>query len=227
MRGLLSALVLVLLVSGVRGEDWPQWGGHNDRNMVGQGQEPPRLFCARQEVLGGHEDRPEDLAERPLGRPGWARRPTPARRSPAAGSSSAPTTSTSTIPVPSTGGGQVLCLDAASGKLLWRLVVPKLESKQKTAIRRHGTGRLLLAHRRRRSGLPGRPTAARSLCLDVHGQTDADIIWRYDMIQRSQGLAARRLQLLGAGARRTASTSARPTAWTGARPRALARWPPA
>lgn len=132
MRGLLSALVLVLSVSGVRGEDWPQWGGHSDRNMVARAKNLPCCFVPGKKCSGGTKiDLKTSRNVRWVARLGSQTYSSPA----VAGGKLFIGTNDFDLDDPrfhSTGGGQVLALDMASGRLLWRLVVPKLESKQKS-----------------------------------------------------------------------------------------------
>ena len=129
-----------------------------------------------------------------------------------------------------TGGGVLLCLDEATGKLLWRLVVPKLE-----------TGKRSTDYDKMELGICSTPCVegnrvyvvtnrSEVVCLDTEGMAngndgpfpderrytgalsdaapgqlpgDADIIWRYDMISELSVFPARRGQLLGAGLRRS------------------------
>ena len=105
----------------------------------------------------------------------------------------------------STGGGQVLCLDEKTGKLLWRLVVPKLQSKWKSrqydeltlgicsAVTVDGEHAYVVTNRcevlcmnvqgtvpaesQRRGGIPLDSGPAR---IDP---ADADVVWRYDILK--------------------------------------------
>ncbi len=184
MRGLLSALVLVLSVSGVRGEDWPQWGGHSDRNMVARAKNLPCCFVPGKKCSGGTKiDLKTSRNVRWVARLGSQTYSSPA----VAGGKLFIGTNDFDLDDPrfhSTGGGQVLALDMASGRLLWRLVVPKLESKQKSS-----------QFDEMELGVCSTPTVEGNrvylvtnrcevLALDVNGRADADIIWRYDIIQQ-------------------------------------------
>ena len=184
MRGLLSALVLVLSVSGVRGEDWPQWGGHSDRNMVARAKNLPCCFVPGKKCSGGTKiDLKTSRNVRWVARLGSQTYSSPA----VAGGKLFIGTNDFDLDDPrfhSTGGGQVLALDMASGRLLWRLVVPKLESKQKSS-----------QFDEMELGVCSTPTVEGNrvyvvtnrcevLALDVNGRADANIIWRYDIIQQ-------------------------------------------
>ena len=127
-------LVLFCLAFGktpVRGEDWPQFGGNYSRNMASDEKGIPEWFEPGKKEIGRLRHRHGDHQNVQVGRAAGAPKTTPARRLPPARSLSARTTSISTIPTISpTGGGVLLCLDEATGKLLWRLVVPKTEHSQ-------------------------------------------------------------------------------------------------
>jgi outer membrane protein assembly factor BamB len=210
MRGLLSALVLVWLASGVRGEDWPQWGGHGDRNMVATAMNLPSCFVPGKKCSGGTNiDLKTARNVRWVARLGSETYSSPV----VAGGKLFIGTNDFDLDDPrfqNSGGGQVLAMDVANGRLLWRLAVPKLESKQKSSqFDEMGLGvcstptvegnRVYLVTNR-----------CEVLSLDVNGQadgndgpfkdearyeagpaakpfalvsTDADIIWRYDIIQ--------------------------------------------
>ena len=142
----------------------------------------------------------------------------------------------------STRGGAAACFDEATGKLLWQLVdAAAAAGPQGHALRPAGPGRVpsptvegdrcyVVSNR------------GEVLCLDVQGMAngndgpftdeghytvgpgkppvepgpnDADILWRFDMIDAAAVLPARRRVLLDAGPRRLALRRHVATAWTG------------
>jgi outer membrane protein assembly factor BamB len=184
MRGLLSALVLVVLASAVRGEDWPQWGCHGDHNMVAAARSLPSCFVPGNKCSGGTNiDLKTTRNVRWVARLGSETYSSPV----VAGGKLFIGTNDFNLDDPrlhSTGGGEVLALDAASGRLLWRLAVPKLESKQKSSqFDEMGLGvcstptvegnRLYVVSNR-----------CEVLALDVNSRGDGNVIWRYDIIQQ-------------------------------------------
>ena len=119
-----------VLCTGVLARDWPQWGGRDERNMVSDEKGLPESF-----VPG--EKKPDssgiDLATTRNVR--WVARlgsqtfgnPT------VAGGRVFVGTNDFAIGDPkyrSTRGGLVKCLDESTGKLLWQLVIPKLETNK-------------------------------------------------------------------------------------------------
>ena len=115
------------------------------------------------------------------------------RPSPTAASIWAPTTSALQDPrVRSTRGGLVMCLDEATGKLLWQLIVPKFQTNlHEFQFRRYGPGRLLVAHRRRRPCLPGdQPLRSRLPRRPRAGQRQRRAVYRRRPLHRRPGFSA-------------------------------------
>lgn len=189
--------------------DWPQWGGSAARNMFAEGEHVPAEFAPGDKRPDGSGI---DLATTRNVR--WIAR---------LGSEnySTPTIADGRVFVgtndfgledsryPVTEGGLLLCLDEATGKLLWRLVSPKLQSSHKSSdfdemdlglcgsVTVDGDRAYLVTNR------------CDVLCLDVHGMAngndgafrdegqysvgpgkpaaqpgplDADIVWQYNML---------------------------------------------
>ena len=189
--------------------DWPQWGGHDDRNMVCQEKNLPASFVPGNKRPDG---RGIDLSTArnvlwavKLGTQTYGN-PTVSQGRVFVGTNDVGLTDPR---IPSTGGGLVKCLDAASGQILWQLFVPRLNVVKENWF----FDNMLL-------GVCSSPTVdgdrvylvtnrCEVLCLDVHGlaygnhgpfydearyfvqegrppvplyTTDADIVWRYDMV---------------------------------------------
>ena len=195
--------------AGARGDDWPQWGGSDERNMVSRAR--------------GLSDRFDPGAKKPDGsgvdpattkNVKWTARlgshtygnPTVLGGKVFLGTNDASLNDPRGL---KSQGGVVLCLEEATGKPLWQLVVPKMKPPQPSFNFDH----LNL-------GVCSSPTLegdrvylvtnrCEVLCLDVNGmangndgpfkdegqymagpgkppvtvaQTDGDIVWRYDMI---------------------------------------------
>ncbi len=156
MRGLLSALVLVWLAPGVRGEDWPQWGGRGNRNMVATAKNLPSCFVPGKKCSGGTNiDLKTARNVRWVARLGSETYSSPV----VAGGKLFIGTNDFDLDDPrfqNSGGGQVLC--AGCGQREAPLAAGGAQvgvEAEELAIRRDGTGRLLHAHGRRQSGLPG------------------------------------------------------------------------
>jgi outer membrane protein assembly factor BamB len=193
-----------------QGSDWPQWGGHDNRNMVASATHLPTDFNPGKKRPDG-----SGIDPRTTDRVRWTAR---------LGSQvyASPTISQGRVFVGTndqflhdpryeeTGGGLLLCLDEATGKTLWQLVVGKVERSYKT--RKY--------HNRLQVGVCSPATVegnrvyvvtnrAEVLCLDLNGMADgnqgpftdechytrgaaqppvaigpgdADIVWRYDML---------------------------------------------
>jgi len=203
-------LLLTLVSSDTRGGDWPQWGGRDDRNMVSQERNLPTTFIAGWKRADG---RGIDMGTTQNVR--WAVQ---------LGSQtySNPTVAGGRVFIGTndyrlkdsrlkrTGGGVLKCLDAATGNLLWQLVVPRLiVDKDNWNLDQYELG---LCSAATVDGDRGYLVTNRCevVCLDVHGMAngndgpfvdegqylvgpdetpivpgphDADILWRYDMIQ--------------------------------------------
>jgi outer membrane protein assembly factor BamB len=114
----------------VRGEDWPQFGGNFSRNAVSEEKGIPEWFEPGKKKSDG-----SGIEMATAKNVKWvARIGTENYSSPivAAGKVFIGTNDVNLKDdrYRSTGGGVLLCLDEATGKLQWRLVVPKTESKQ-------------------------------------------------------------------------------------------------
>jgi len=205
----LTLLGLTVLVSAAAGADWPQWGGHDDRNMVASERSLPDWFVPGEKKADGSGIDPATTRNVK-----WAVR---------LGSQTYgnPTVSGGRVFVGTndfaigdpkyraTRGGLIKCLDAATGRLLWKLVIPRRETNDPN----FNFDNLDL-------GVCSSPTIdgdrvylvtnrCEVVCLDVHGMADgndgpfqdechytagpgkppvppgrddADIVWRYDMI---------------------------------------------
>jgi len=205
--GLLSLAVLAAVASAA---DWPQWGGSDARNMASDAQGLPATF-----VPG--EKRPDgsgiDMATTQNVR--WVAKlgSQTYGNTTVAGGRVYVGTNDDYVDDPRftpTRGGLLKCFDEASGRLLWKLPIPKLEIERKN----FNFDNLNL-------GICSSPTVdgdrvylvsnrCEVLALDVHGMangnagpfrdeaqymagvgkkpvtpepTDGDILWRYDMIQ--------------------------------------------
>ncbi len=171
--------------------DWPQWGGGDARNMVSHEKGLPDSFLPGERKSGASGiDLPSTKNVK------WAVRlgnyaygnPTVANGRVFVG------TDCQTLSPQlrnSTGGsGMVMCLDEATGKLLWQLIVPQRTELEPGVYFNH-----------QELGVCSSPTvdgdrvylvtsADEIVCLDVHGQAnstqrrpaDARVIWRYDLI---------------------------------------------
>jgi outer membrane protein assembly factor BamB len=114
------------------GRDWPQWGGSDGRNMAALDRGIPAAFVPGKKSSGG---RGIDLTTTRNVK--WvASLGTDVYSTPAvAGGRVFIGTSDGNLDDPRfvrTGGGVLLCLDEATGKLLWRLVVPRLTTGPKS-----------------------------------------------------------------------------------------------
>ena len=204
-------LLLPLLAAPAWGlaAEWPQWGGRNDRNMVSPEKGLPDDFALGSKRSDGSGiDMATTRHVRWVVRLGSQTYGTPT----VAGGRVYVGTNDFALDDPKytpTKGGLLKCLDEATGKLLWQLVIPRLESHEKT----FNFDNMDL-------GLCCSPTVdgdrvyvvtnrCEVLCLDVHGMangndgpfldegqycvgpgkppvtpgsTDADILWQFDML---------------------------------------------
>lgn len=212
-RRLLFCLVLLALSPvclRVCAGDWPQWGGHDDRNMVSSETGLPDSFVPGQKEVDGSAIR-MGTTEHVL----WAARlgsysfgnSIVARGRVVVG------TDVKTLAADErfkfTKGGLVKCLDASTGKLIWQLITPMRKDLPKAMhfSQQHlGTCSSALIEGDR---LYVVTSAAEVLCLDLEGlangnqgpftneaqyfagegqppvtltNTDADILWRFDPI---------------------------------------------
>ena len=132
LRILLIALAMACSLVALA-EDWPTWGGGACRNMVSTEKGLPASFVPGEKMADGSGI---DLATtknvRWVARLGNETYATPI----VAGGRVYIGTNDARIGDPkykSTEGGLLLCLDEATGKVLWRLVMPKLEKKHKSS----------------------------------------------------------------------------------------------
>ena len=194
-------------------DDWPQWGGSPDRNMISDARDLPVKFNPERPELSAsgqteHNIPPENGIK-------WVVR---------LGSHTYGNTVVSDGRVyvgtndaylkdsrlPMTRGGLILCLDEQSGKLLWKLVVPRFRTNLRDFNyddMNLGICASVTVERNRAYVVSNRGEV---LCLDVEGQangndgpftreaqymsddestdfslqaTDGDIIWFYDTIK--------------------------------------------
>lgn len=208
-RAVGSALLIVALCTlTAKGEDWPQWGGHDGRNMVSEEKDLPDSFAPGKRKAGKPVDLTTAKNVRWVARLGSETYGTPC----VAGGRVFIGTNDFDITDPkyqSTEGGLFRCLDEATGKLLWQLVVPRTDRRgnRKWLFDNMGLGicstpavdgdRVYIVTNR-----------AEVVCMDVKGMangnqglhdegeysvafgqkpvkagpTDADILWRFDMV---------------------------------------------
>jgi len=198
------------LGSAALAADWPQWGGHDDRNLVsGEKGLPASFEPGKKRTDGGGIDMATTENVRWTARLGSAAygNPTVANGRVFVGTDDV--TVAEDPRFKRTKGGIVKCFDEATGKLLWQLVVPVRDQLPKGSHFSH-----------QHLGICSSPTiegdrayvvscAGEVLCLDVRGQangndgpftdegrymvargekpveltpTDGDIIWRVDLI---------------------------------------------
>jgi outer membrane protein assembly factor BamB len=209
-RTAISAIALTILSASIAfGGDWPEWGGHDDRNLVaGEKGLPDDFVPGEKKPDGSGIDMATTRNVKWVARLGSQTygNPTISAGRVFVG------TNDFAIGDPkyrSTRGGLVECLDAATGKLLWKLVIPRLETNDPN----FNFDNLDL-------GVCSSPTVdgdriylvtnrCEVVCLDVNGMAngndgpvkdegqysvgpgkppvrpgrdDADVIWRYNMI---------------------------------------------
>ena len=210
-RMLASTLALLLFASTgivVRGADWTQWGGSKSRNLVSAEKKLPDSFTRGRRV-GGEIDPSTAENVRWIARMGLYAygNPTVANGRVYVGTDDL--TLSDDERFERTQGGLVKCLDEATGKLLWQLVVPQRTDIPEGAHYGHqhlGTCSSPCIEGDRVYVVTG---ADEVVCLDAKGQangndgpfveegeyqagtgqtpielaaTDADIIWSYDLI---------------------------------------------
>lgn len=212
MRASRSSILLLatLSASPIFAADWPQWGRDGSGNMVSPETNLPETFSPGQKKTDGSGIDPATTKNVK-----WSTRlgsATYGNPTVAGGCVYVGTDDFSVTDDPRfdrARGGLVRCLDEATGKLLWKLVVP-----ERTNLPKH------FLYGQQHLGVCSSPTvdgdrvyvvtcAAEVLCLDVHGQangndgpytdeakymvprdkapvelnaSDADILWRYDLI---------------------------------------------
>jgi outer membrane protein assembly factor BamB len=130
----LSASLVLLLgwATLCDARDWPQWGGTQQRIMSGDERDIPASFVPGKKASDG-----SGIDLRTTRNVRWiAKLGNETYSSPAvAGGRVFIGTSDGTLNDPRfqpTGGGVLLCLDEATGRLLWRLVVPRLTTGRKS-----------------------------------------------------------------------------------------------
>jgi outer membrane protein assembly factor BamB len=190
--------------------DWPQWGGRDGRNMVSPEKNLPASFVPGEKRSDGRGIDPATTRNVK-----WvARLGSETYSSPVvAGGRVFIGTNDFEIGDPryqSTQGGLLLCLDEASGNVLWRLVVPKLISRQKSTQFDEMNLGIAAAATVDGDRVYVVTNRCEVVCLDVHGMAngndgpfrdeahftagwgnppippgphDADILWRYDIIR--------------------------------------------
>jgi outer membrane protein assembly factor BamB len=190
--------------------DWPQWGGRDCRNNVSEQKGLPDWFVPGEKKSGGGGiDMATTKNVKWVARLGSAAYGNPVV---AGGRVYVGTDNLTLAEDPRfkrTRGGLVRCFDEATGKLLWQLAVPERTkvSKETHFSQQHlGTCSSAAVEGDRVYILT---SAADVVCLDVHGQangndgpfldegrymagsdkppvairpTDADVLWRYDLI---------------------------------------------
>jgi len=205
----LPVFALVVWPLAARAADWPQWGGHDDRNMVSCEKGLPDDFVPGQKKPDGSGiDMTTTRNVKWVARLGSQTYGNPT----VAGGRVYVGTNDFAIGDPKyqpSRGGLVECLDEATGKLLWKLVIPKKEIKDPnfnfdnidlgvcSSPTVEGDRLYLVTNR------------GEAICLDVRGMAngndgpakdegqytvpqgkppvtpgpkDGDVIWRYDMI---------------------------------------------
>jgi outer membrane protein assembly factor BamB len=211
--GFLPAVVLSVLLGffavPLRAGDWPQFGGNFSRNAVSDEKNIPEWFePGKKKTDGSGVEMATTRNVKWIARIGTENysSPTVAGGKVFIGTNDVNLTDSH---YHSTGGGVLLCLDEATGKLLWRLVVPKTESTQHSSD-----------YDAMQLGICSSPTVdgdrvyvvtnrSEVVCLDADGMQngnqgpitderhytgelsdpetgrgadDADVIWRYDMM---------------------------------------------
>ncbi len=190
--------------------DWPQWGRHDSRNMVSDEKGLPDSFAPGEKKAGGGGiDMATTKNVKWVARLGSAAYGNPTV---AGGRVYVGTDDLLLAEDPRfqrSRGGLVKCFDEATGKLLWQLAVPERTRLPKGTHFSHqylGTCSSPTVEGDRAYAVT---SAAEVVCLDVHGQadgndgpfvdegrymvgpekpavkvcpTDADIIWRFDMM---------------------------------------------
>ena len=208
---ILLGVVLVGWLATCRAEDWPQWGGGDARNMASDEKGLPDSFEPGEKKSDG-----TGIDLKTTRNVKWVARL-------GTENYSSPTVSAGRVFIgtndaelddprfKSTGGGVLLCLDEATGKIVWKLVAPK------TTEGKHSQD-----YDEMSLGICSTPTVEGDrvyvvtnrdevLCLDINGMAngndgpfhdeahysvgpvqppatpqpgDADIIWRFDMLNK-------------------------------------------
>ena len=202
-----AAALGIALATPAPGGDWPQWGGTPGRNMVSPEKHLPETFSPGRTAGGGIDPNgPRNVRwAAPLGSATYGT-PTIAGGRVFVGTNDGHWNDRRAR---RTDGGLLVCLDERTGRLLWRLLIPRYPKKV------HGSGFDDV-----KTGVCSSPTVEGNrlwlvsnrgevLCLDVRGQAngndgpftdegrymagdgneparprrgDGDILWRFDMI---------------------------------------------
>ena len=190
--------------------DWPQWGGHDDRNLVSQEKGLPESFVPGKSLPSGEGIDPATTENvKWVARLGSAAYGNPT----VAGSRVFVGTDDLTViddpRFKRCRGGLVKCFDEATGKLLWQLVVPERTHLPPGSHFSHQHLGICSSATVEGDRVYVVSSAGEVLCLDVHGQadgnngpfhdegkymvppdeppvslreTDGDIIWRFDLL---------------------------------------------
>jgi len=121
----------LVLAAPLRGADWPQWGGRDERNFVSQEKGIPADFALA--VKGNKE---KGIQAAPAKNLKWVAKlgsktygnPTVSGGRVFIGTNDA---SLRDPRLKKTRGGLVMCLDEASGKLLWQLPIPAMKTNER------------------------------------------------------------------------------------------------
>lgn len=209
--GLCCAGCIVTLIGTTRAGDWPQWGGRPERNHVSDEKNLVDSVVPPVRKTNGEMDFSAAKNVRWVVYTGTASYGNPT----VAGGRVFLGTDDQAIGDPRferTKGGLVKCFDAATGKLLWQLVTPHRTGLPKHfhfSQQHLGTCSSVTVEGDRAYVVT---SDAHVMCLDVHGQangndgpfvdegaymvgpdkppvelkpTDADIIWKYDLITQA------------------------------------------
>lgn len=205
------AVVVILGPALLQAADWPQWGGRDCRNMVSDEKGLPEDFDPGSKKPSGGIDLSTTRNVKWIAKLGSAAYGNPTVADGRVFVGTDDQTLSDDGRAHRTRGGLVQCLDEGTGRLLWRLIVPRREDLPPDPG---------LLYRQQQLGVCSSPAvegdrvyvvtcAAEVLALDVHGQvdgnagpfvdearymagddgkpadllpTDADIVWRYDLI---------------------------------------------
>jgi len=173
----ISLICGVLFSSEALANDWPQWGGSDTRNMVSQEKGLPDWFePGKKDPQGKGIDLATTKNVQWVTRLGSMTCSTPA----VAGGRVF-------IGTGDEGQGILLCLHESTGKVLWRWSAPPREVPKELDGRK-----FWFSHFPRTLGVCSSPTVegdrvyivthrCEVLCLDVHSQGDAKIVWLFDI----------------------------------------------
>jgi len=181
---------LACLPQIVLAADWPQWGGRDGRNMASQEEESlPAWFApGKKKPDGSGIDLKTTKNVKWVARLGTENYSSPV----VANGKVFIGTNDMLLDDPrrkSTGGGLLLCLDAATGRLLWRFVCPKLETDRDKVSPDFEMMSLGICSTPAVEGdrVYAVTNRCEVVCLDVHGM--ADVIWRFDMLHEAPTFA--------------------------------------